>query len=128
MVWVTAVVAVIVAMVYIAGLGLGNEVEVTAEDHGGKVTLREGHMLVVTLDSNPTTGYKWQVKEIDASIIEQVGQSEFEEDTAKLGSPGVEVFRFKAVGTERTHLKLIYSRPWENEKPEKEFELEVVVE
>ncbi len=53
------------------------DIHVDEDDDGGQVTLEQGQILVVTLESNPTTGYQWEVVENQDSILEQVGEAEF---------------------------------------------------
>jgi inhibitor of cysteine peptidase len=108
------------------------EVNVDEEDDGSQVELEQGRILVVTLKSNPTTGYRWEVVENQESILEQMGEAEFKQsDTGEpplVGAGGWEIFRFKAISTGQTSLKLVYHRPWEEGvEPINTFSIEVVV-
>jgi inhibitor of cysteine peptidase len=73
--------------------------------------------LVLTLESNPTTGYRWEVVEAKDAVLRQRGEAEFtvasELDPPPPGTGGVEVFRFEAVEAGETLLELVYHRPWE---------------
>ncbi len=98
------------------------------EDFGRQVELREGEKILITLDANPTTGYQWEIVEVDNSILKQVGEAEYDADSPKLvGSGGEENFRFEAVGTGVTDLQLIYHQPWETVPPVDTFSLTIVV-
>jgi predicted secreted protein/Tol biopolymer transport system component len=108
------------------------EVNVDEDDDGGQVKLEQGQVLVVTLESNPTTGYGWEVAEIQESILEQMGEAEFKpSETGEpplVGAGGWEIFRFKAVSEGQMTLKLGYQRPWEEGvEPIDTFSIEVVV-
>jgi len=108
------------------------EVNVDEEDDGSQVELEIGRILIVTLESNPTTGYRWEVVEIQESILEQMGEAEFKQsDTGEpplVGAGGWEIFRFKAISAGQTSLKLVYHRPWEEGvEPLKTFSIQVVV-
>ena len=108
------------------------EVHVDENDDGSQVELEQGRILVVTLESNPTTGYRWEVAENQESILEQMGEAEFKQsDTGGpplVGAGGWEIFRFKAISVGQTSLKLVYHRPWEEGvEPVKTFSLQVVV-
>lgn len=114
--------------------GTGNElgvVEVGEAENEGGVVLAEGQEMAVSLPSNPSTGYGWQVAEGDESILQQIGEVEFhppgEGDEAPLGKGGVERLRFKAVGPGQACLKLAYRRPWERGEPRQSYSLEVSV-
>jgi inhibitor of cysteine peptidase len=125
----------------LAGCGASNEVSagamseevpLAAKDGGGQVEVNVGQVLVLTLESNPTTGYSWQVVEAGDSVLRQTGEPEFkaasELDPPLLGAGGVEVFRFEAVGAGETRLELVYHRPWEEGvEPLETFSVQVVV-
>ncbi len=108
------------------------EVNVDEKDDGSQVELEQGQILVVTLESNPTTGYSWQVVEAQGSILEQMGEAEFKQsDTGEpplVGAGGWEIFRFKAISAGQMTLKLAYRRPWEEGvEPLKTFSIQVAV-
>jgi inhibitor of cysteine peptidase len=102
--------------------------EVTKADNGKTVEVTKGSDLKVVLESNPTTGYKWEVKEVDASILKQAGEAAYKADSDAVGAGGKETFTFNAVGAGQTTLKMEYRRPWETEEPAVEtFAITIVV-
>ena len=108
------------------------EVNVDEDDGGSQVELEQGQILIVTLESNPTTGYRWEVVETQDSILEQMGEAEFKpSETGEpplVGAGGWEIFRFKAIGAAQMTLQLVYHRPWEEGVEHlKTFTLQVVV-
>jgi len=108
-----------------------DDVVLSAEDDGSVVELGEGQALVVTLESNPTTGYSWEVSEVDEGVLMQMGDPEFKEAAAEgeqlVGAGGTETFYFSSAAGETT-LTLVYHRPWEEDvEPEKVFSVEVIV-
>ncbi|MBA7689260.1 hypothetical protein ES703_97765 [subsurface metagenome] len=110
----------------------GAVVHVDEYDAGSQVELDQGQVLIVTLESNPTTGYRWEVVETLDSILEHIGLAEFQpSDTVEpplVGAGGWEIFRFKAISAGQMTLQLVYHRPWEeNVEPLKTFSCEVVV-
>ena len=87
-----------------------------------------GDILEVMLKGNPTTGYMWEVASVDASILMQVGKTEFKADSKLLGAGGKIIMRFKAAGAGQTSLRLVYHRSFEkNVPPLKTFEVTIVV-
>ena len=84
---------------------------------GSQAVLQVGDMLQVNLEGNPTTGYTWSVEDLDATVLKVVSEPEFHPASNALGANGTLTFRFEAVGTGRTTLKLIYSRPFEKGVP-----------
>jgi len=97
-------------------------------DNGRKLELREGQEIVVSLESNPTTGYIWEISNIGDGIIAQVGKTTYESKSDLLGAGGIQVFRFKAKGAGQVDLNFVYHRPWEkNVKPVRTFSLKITV-
>lgn len=106
-----------------------SNVRVGASEDGGQIELAQGQVLVIELESNPTTGYQWTVEEVDVSILKQLGDAQYERTgPAMPGAGGSETFRFEAVAAGETTLRLIYHRPWEEGvAPGQTFTLEVIV-
>jgi predicted secreted protein/putative hemolysin len=105
----------------------------TQADNGSKVTLKVGDVLEVTLDSNPSTGYSWQVKANDRNVLLPLGEPQFTlgNPTPMPGAGGTETFQFKALAKGQTTLTLVYLRPWETNvtpTPNDTFTLSVTVE
>ncbi len=114
-----------------SGDAASDAVTLGAEDDGSEVELAAGQVLEVTLESNPTTGYSWQVSEVDRAVLAQVGEAEFQEAPIEgeqmVGAGGVETLRFTA-GPGETTLTLEYRRPWEKDvDPLETFTVQVMV-
>jgi len=108
------------------------EVKLDASANGSQVELKKGQALVITLESNPSTGYRWEVVELDESILRQMGEPEFKvsdpREPPPPGAGGWETWRFEAVSAGQTALELVYRRPWEEGvEPLETFSLQVVV-
>lgn len=118
-----------------------SEVAVSASYDGKEVKIPVDGSLIVTLESNPTTGFKWQYEEEvkdtlhiltgipDETVLALVGQKFVAPEAgAPPGTGGEEVWTFKAVGKGTTELSLEYSQPWEGgTKAAKTFTLTVIV-
>jgi len=106
-------------------------VDVTEADNGGQIEVELGKLLAVTLESNPSTGYQWELVENNKSILKQFGQKEYRPpetpNPRTVGAGGWEIFRFKAVSAEQTTLELVYHRSWEDAEPLKTFTIQVIV-
>jgi len=106
-------------------------VNVNDSDNGGQVTLIQGQILAVTLESNPTTGYSWAPVEKQNSILDQFGDSLYlpsEQEDGTVGAGGWEIFYFRSISAGQETLELIYRRPWETDvEPAKTFSIEVTV-
>ncbi len=78
-----------------------------------------GEELTVTLGSNPTTGFQWseEAEISDESIIKQVDHVFVGPGIDKPpGTPGEEVWTFKALRKGTVTTLLEYSRPWVEEE------------
>jgi len=94
------------------------------EQHNGQsVEVNSGDRITVTLEGNPTTGYSWELGELDSAVVELVGEPDYKTDTKMFGSGGTYTFTLKAVAPGATTVKLIYHRSWEDAEPEKVFEV-----
>jgi inhibitor of cysteine peptidase len=101
-----------------------------AKDNGRAIELASGQELVVSLESNPTTGYGWEVSGIDGAVLVQLGEAEYAQGGAEgmVGAGGTETFRFTAQGSGQTTLTLIYHRAWEKDvEPIETFSVDVTV-
>jgi inhibitor of cysteine peptidase len=115
-----------------SGAAGNNEVAVGNAEDGQQIELRQGQILVVTLDSNPTTGYSWALAAADTATLAQVGEPVYrgpdEQKTPLVGAGGSETFRFTASAVGSTTLRLEYRRPWEKDQPAAQtYTLQVVV-
>ncbi len=106
----------------------GDAHELTEEDSGSTIQLREGERIIVKLPGNLTTGYSWEVEQMEAALLAQVGEREYDRDSKLIGAGEINTFTFEATGQGQSLLRLIYHRPFEPDAaPEKVFELTVVV-
>jgi len=89
--------------------------------------------LTVTLCSNPTTGFRWSesAQISDQTVLQQTDHKLVmpkSEPPPPPGTPGQEVWTFKALKKGTSTISMEYSRPWEGgEKGEWTFVLTVVV-
>lgn len=90
------------------------QVNLTGADNGEKVALFADQELVIQLDSNPSTGYTWETKDMDATMFEQAGDAKFTSSNPNLvGSGGTTTLTFRVLKTGNATLTLVYHRPWE---------------
>lgn len=101
---------------------IGNETgkQVSSQEISGKqvaemrIDVAVGQEFTVTLASNATTGYHWELSApLDEAVVRLIGSDYRAADTKLLGAPGKEVWTFQAVGPGQTVITLKYVRPWE---------------
>ena len=128
--WTTILAAALLAAA--CGSSPSTPLKISAEENGKNVSLQKGQTLEITLESNPTTGYNWEVVDAAEGILKQAGEPEYlqsnPQDKTLVGAGGAETFRFEAAGSGTATLKLVYHRSWEkNVEPIKTFEVTVDV-
>jgi inhibitor of cysteine peptidase len=106
--------------------------EITDAADGARVRLATAQELVVSLEGNQTTGFRWVLTRAAAPILAQVGDAVY---TARggegrlAGSGGVTTFRFKGEKAGESQLVFTYRRPWEtNIPPVRTVRFDVLVE
>jgi inhibitor of cysteine peptidase len=71
-----------------------------------------GNEFKIVIDSNPSTGYHWElVEELDESVVEFVSREYRADEPVLAGSGGVDVWTFKALAAGETHITLGYYPP-----------------
>jgi inhibitor of cysteine peptidase len=106
-------------------------ITVTEKDNGSQFELNKGDLLALRLESNPSTGYSWQIAENEGKVMELMGEPTYETPERKLIVGGIEyrIFRFKALTGGTNVLELQYKRIWEKEKePLKTFRITVKID
>ena len=109
------------------------QVAVTANDSGGEVTVGVGNELIVSLDSNPTTGYGWALVSIsNTSVVMNVSNEYIPNPTPTgepiVGSGGEEIWTFAPQAAGTSTIEMEYIRPLEPEAPAGWFNITVTVE
>jgi inhibitor of cysteine peptidase len=95
------------------------------------LSLRSGQHLILTLPSNPTTGFRWVLRDGASSLLDSLGPEVYSnpEDAGLIGSAGQSTWRFQARQAGAGHLLLTYQRPWETEvAPAKTFDCPIRVQ
>jgi len=109
-----------------------NEVNVDASFNGSETALAIGELLIVTLDSNATTGFSWNLSTIsDTAVIQKVSDeyvAPTPTDPPLMGQGGQEVWTFEALAAGTATISMKYIQPWEqNPEPANTFNITVIV-
>ncbi|MDI2591776.1 protease inhibitor I42 family protein [Pseudomonas sp. N3-W] len=83
------------------------------------VRLSNGQNLIVSLPSNPTTGYRWAIQDSAGGVLRALSPEVYSnpDDGGIVGSAGLSTWRFQAFAIGTGRLRLTYSQPWEPEVP-----------
>ncbi len=110
------------------------DLQVVVNTKAGKsavqIAARTGDQVTITLDSNATTGYKWQLVAKPDSKVLRFDKSVYNDPSEAIpGRGGTETWTFTAAGKGNTSFTLNYARPWEkNTPPEKTQKFTVTVQ
>lgn len=82
------------------------------------IKVNAGQKFTICLESNPTTGYEWEIaRPLESNIVMFVYSSYKPGRRKLLGGAGRELWVFKAVGKGKTEVCFRYVRPWEKDVP-----------
>ena len=93
-----------------------SEITLTSADHGGTVTVRPGDVIAISLEEDPTTGFRWVLDRNDEDSLEAVGSNYLPAQPSGAGGTGQHVFRFKAARAGQVRLALKRWRQWEGDR------------
>jgi inhibitor of cysteine peptidase len=120
------------SVIAVVGLFAGHPAR-AAEKADSVIEVTAGKEFTISLDSNRSTGFGWQLaKPLDKTIVKSV-KNDYQDvprdpDNPIVGSPGKEVWTFKALKSGKTTIEFKYVRAWEKDKaPEKTKSIPVVV-
>ncbi|HPI74464.1 MAG TPA: protease inhibitor I42 family protein [bacterium] len=106
----------------------GKTVMITQAQNQSKVRVKKDASFQLLLNANPTTGFDWRIVSYDSAIIQIKQKSFIQSETHRMGAPGKQVFKFKAIAAGATDLRLIYARPWERATAEADsFRVHIIV-
>ena len=91
-----------------------------APETNAPIQVAAGKEFTITLKSNPTTGYRWQLAKPADEAVVKPGKNSYQADQhapGMVGGGGKEVWTFTAVKPGKTVLEFKYARAWEKDKP-----------
>ena len=91
-------------------------VTLTQADNGNSVTIGPGESLLITLNENPSTGFRWGLEGGDEQILELLNSDYVQATGLGRGGGGQHVWRFRTKNTGDCRLVLKRWRSWEGDK------------
>jgi inhibitor of cysteine peptidase len=90
-------------------------VQVTAKNNGQIVQAQVGNLVSISLESNPSTGYSWELRDFEFGVAEFYSSDLVarEEGNVLFGAPGDTVIMLQAVKPGTQKIQLVYRRIWE---------------
>ncbi len=94
----------------------------TLDDNGERLALAPGDTIEVTLEGNATTGFSWQLVDLDPTVITTEGAAVYEtKDTELVGAGGAWTWTLVAQQPGECVVRFVYHRSWEDDQPEASF-------
>ncbi|MBD2665315.1 hypothetical protein B6N60_00084 [Richelia sinica FACHB-800] len=105
-----------------------SEVTLSQLNNGQVVTLKRGQILILSLEENSTTGYRWSKPTLNTQVLQLKTDELKLANNAGIGSGGQRVFTFQANNLGQVKLQLKNFREWTGEQSTIEsFEVTVLV-
>ncbi|MFZ5903098.1 MAG: protease inhibitor I42 family protein [Chloroflexota bacterium] len=102
--------------------------ELIISDPGKTVEVAAGNEFKIVIESNPSTGYHWElIGELDENIVQFVSKDYRADEPVIPGSGGADVWTFRALAAGETAITLAYYPPGEGEPAAQEVTFTIVV-
>lgn len=91
-------------------------IEVTAKDQNQVVRAAVGNLVRITLESNPSTGYNWELRDFDYGVADFYRSdvvARKNKGNVLFGAPADTVITIQAVKPGTQDITLVYRRQWE---------------
>ena len=93
-----------------------SEMIIGETERGNSFNILQGSIVSIRLEENPTTGYEWEISEIDSRVVELQDSEYIGASGNFLGAGGVRIFTFEAKSLGITPISLKLLREWEQEE------------
>jgi inhibitor of cysteine peptidase len=87
--------------------------QVSEADHTRTLVATVGDELAVTLRENATTGYVWQVTQLDGGLVAVGDEFQMAGSPSQVGAGGTHIFRFRVATAGAARLIMRCIRPWD---------------
>jgi len=82
------------------------------------INARVQEKFIISLQSNPSTGYSWQLASpVDEKIVKLIDSQYVAKKTKMVGAGGKELWTFETQAMGKAEISLEYVRPWEKDVP-----------
>ncbi len=93
----------------------GNKIKLSEADRGKTISVNTGDVIIISLTENPTTGFQWEMDNIDNRVIVLEKELFSEPGDGGIGSGGTKSYVFKALTSGNQLIQLKYWKAWEGE-------------
>lgn len=101
--------------------------KISGDDNNKNIVVHNGDTIEIQLHETPTTGYSWEIAEVDTQVLRFQSSDYKIYDTAGLGGGGIRSMRFLVNGEGNGSIKLKNWRKWSGDIYQ-QFEIDVKVQ
>jgi len=92
-----------------------SEMIIVQNDQGKTFEVCQGDPIMIRLEENPTTGYRWEIASVNQQIVEIVESNYEIASGGGIGGGGTRLFQLRAKSPGTTNFELNLRRSWEPE-------------
>ena len=92
-----------------------SNITLTEADKGKTIDVQQGTEVLIRLNENPTTGYRWAIDQSDDTVLPLQGSNFASSPSAAVGAGGTRLFTFTANQPGTVHLQLKRWREWQGD-------------
>lgn len=92
-----------------------SKIEIVQRDRGKTFAARQGDLVVIRIEENPTTGYRWEICMVEQQVLEILDSDYLIAPGGRIGGGGTRIFRFRAKSPGISPVQLRLRRAWEPE-------------
>lgn len=89
-----------------------SEIVIGKNNRGNSFDIPQGSIVLIRLEENPTTGYTWEISEIDSRVVELQDSEYIGASETALGAGGLRIFTFEAKSPGETQVSLKLRQEW----------------
>jgi inhibitor of cysteine peptidase len=89
-------------------------VTLTQSENGATVEVPAGGTVVIRLEENPTTGFRWAIDSVDQQVL-KLQSDDYSGSGGGAGAGGLRTFTLGTVAAGTTHIQLKLWREWEGD-------------
>lgn len=93
-----------------------SEIRLDSSNSGDTFNISKLGTVIVELNENPTTGYRWELRCSDTNIVVNISADFVPKSASMIGGGGKRIFRFLARDIGTVTLDFIRKRAWEPEE------------
>ena len=92
------------------------EINLTQADNGKSIQIGLGEIVRISLDENPSTGFRWALEQGNDKVLELLTSDYIQASAPRVGVGGQRVWRFAGKKSGDVRLVMVHRRAWNEER------------